>query len=219
MGHKVAGLENTLFRRPVQQHERRHFAPALYAALRQQHFRKPRKQPRLLPVWLSSPARPITGQALAAPDSTPEPLSFFFPATSVCRIPLTSGTSFINPAAVTTPCFFAYAFSLVPACNWRMVFFLRRLNVGRRSLENTARRAVLLRRCWFSACSSSKERDLQGPILFSNPLNLSPAKSLCHRSVFEAKSEKCVFRVLRQMLKFARFPPRKALNSSPLLAL
>ena len=42
--------------RPVrQQHERRHAAPALHAALRQQHLRQPRKQPRLLAVWLQSP--------------------------------------------------------------------------------------------------------------------------------------------------------------------
>ena len=42
--------------RPVrQQHERRHTAPALHSALRQQHFRQPRKQPRLLAAWLQSP--------------------------------------------------------------------------------------------------------------------------------------------------------------------
>ena len=42
--------------RPVrQQHERRHAAPALHAAHRQQHFGQPRKQPRLLAVWLPSP--------------------------------------------------------------------------------------------------------------------------------------------------------------------
>ena len=35
-----------------QQHERRHSAPALLAALRQQHVRQPRKQPRLLAVRL-----------------------------------------------------------------------------------------------------------------------------------------------------------------------
>ena len=41
--------------RPVrQQHERRHVAPALHAALRQQHFRQPRKQPRLLAVWVQA---------------------------------------------------------------------------------------------------------------------------------------------------------------------
>ena len=39
--------------RPVrQQHERRHSASALHAAHRQQHFRQPRKQPRLLAVRL-----------------------------------------------------------------------------------------------------------------------------------------------------------------------
>ena len=57
-------LENTLFRpqqgseaRPCrtsgrQRHERRHSASALHAAHRQQHFRQPRKQPRLLAVRL-----------------------------------------------------------------------------------------------------------------------------------------------------------------------
>ena len=50
--------------RPVrQQHERRHAAPALHAALRQQHFRQPRKQPRLLAVWFQSRRRPITRRA------------------------------------------------------------------------------------------------------------------------------------------------------------
>ena len=34
---------------------RRHAAPALHAAHRQQHFGQPRKQPRLLAVWLPSP--------------------------------------------------------------------------------------------------------------------------------------------------------------------
>ena len=57
-------LENTLFRprqrgrgragRPVRQHARRHSAPALYAAHRQQRVRQPRKQP-LLAVWLPRP--------------------------------------------------------------------------------------------------------------------------------------------------------------------
>ena len=43
--------------RPVrQQHERRHSASALHAALRQQHVRQPRKQPRLLAVRLRSGA-------------------------------------------------------------------------------------------------------------------------------------------------------------------
>ena len=42
--------------RPVrQQHERRHAASALHVAHRQQHFGQPRKQPRLLAVWLPSP--------------------------------------------------------------------------------------------------------------------------------------------------------------------
>ena len=42
--------------RPVRQrHERRHAAPALHAAQRQQHFKQPRKQPRPLPVWLPRP--------------------------------------------------------------------------------------------------------------------------------------------------------------------
>ena len=51
--------------RPVrQQHERRHAAPALHAALRQQHLRQPRKQPRLLAVWLQSPG---ADQSHAAP--------------------------------------------------------------------------------------------------------------------------------------------------------
>ena len=65
--------------RPVrQQHERRHAAPALHSALRQQHFRQPRKQPRLLAVWLQSPG---ADQSHAAPlllgpepcDSAPVP--------------------------------------------------------------------------------------------------------------------------------------------------
>ena len=65
--------------RPVrQQHERRHAAPALHAALRQQHLRQPRKQPRLLAVWLQSPG---ADQSHAAPlllgpepcDSAPVP--------------------------------------------------------------------------------------------------------------------------------------------------
>ena len=42
----------------------RHAAPALHAALRQQHFWQPRKQPRLLPVWLPSPG---ADQSHAAP--------------------------------------------------------------------------------------------------------------------------------------------------------
>ena len=49
--------------RPVrQQHERRHAAPALHAALQQQHFRQPRKQP---PRSLASKSRrrPITRRA------------------------------------------------------------------------------------------------------------------------------------------------------------
>ena len=67
--------------RPVRrQHERRHAAPALYAALRQQHLRQPRKQPRLSHLASKSRRRPITrsdsapvpaGQAPAA--QTPEP--------------------------------------------------------------------------------------------------------------------------------------------------
>ena len=42
--------------RPVrQQHERRRAASTLFAAFWQQHVRQPRKQPRLLAVWLPSP--------------------------------------------------------------------------------------------------------------------------------------------------------------------
>ena len=51
--------------RPVRQrYERRHAAAALHAALRQQHFRQPRKKPRLLAVWIPCSG---AGQSHAAP--------------------------------------------------------------------------------------------------------------------------------------------------------
>ena len=54
-GGAAYGLGRGRAGRPVrQQHERRHAAPALHAAHRQQHFGQPRKQPRLLAVWLQS---------------------------------------------------------------------------------------------------------------------------------------------------------------------
>ena len=53
-----------------QQHERRHSASALHAALRQQHVRQPRKQPRLLAVRLP---RPGAVQQHAALLLGPEP--------------------------------------------------------------------------------------------------------------------------------------------------
>ena len=58
-----------------QQHERRHAAPALHAAPRQQHFRQPRKQPRLLPVWL-----PQT-------NHTPRPFSWGFEPCDSAPVP------------------------------------------------------------------------------------------------------------------------------------
>ena len=69
-------LENTLFRPQQgsavrQRHERRPSASALHAAHRQQHFRQPRKQPRLLAVRLP---RPGAVQQHAAPRLLgPEP--------------------------------------------------------------------------------------------------------------------------------------------------
>ena len=54
--------------RPVrQQHERRHSASALHAALRQQHFRQPRKQLRLLTVPASASRRSPTTRRAPSP--------------------------------------------------------------------------------------------------------------------------------------------------------